>query len=202
MHTAICAFEDKGRAEQAIDSLVRAGFARHDLHIQHKQLAGQGEDANDRWDAMEREIAVDPGVVTAFGRFFARLFGRDHVKGHVDTYAKHVERGHYVVVVDAGDQAEAERARTVLQGMQPGDLNLVERPEQRPLRDIVGLRQDTAGMVERSREPYEGAGTTAAERERAMASHVVSPKTGPDLRDPDLEHAPGLRYADKDKPNG
>jgi hypothetical protein len=86
MHTAICAFEDKVRAEQAIDSLVRAGFARHDLHIQHKQLAGQGEDANDRWDALEREIAVDPGVVTAFGRFFARLFGRDHVKGHVDTY--------------------------------------------------------------------------------------------------------------------
>lgn len=201
MHTTLCAFEDKGRAEAAVDRLAAAGFPRRDLHIQHKQLAGQGEDANDRWDALEREIAVDPGVVTAFGRFFARLFGRDHVRGHVDTYAKHVERGNYVVVVDADDQAEAERARTVLQGMQPGDLNLVHRPDQRPLRDIVGMRQE-AGMVERDREPYESAGTTSAERERAMASHVVSPKTGPDLRDPDLEHAPGLRYADKDKPNG
>jgi hypothetical protein len=202
MHTAICVFEDQGRAEQAVDSLVRAGFARRDLHIQHKELAGQGEDANDRWDALEREIAVDPGVVTAFGRFFARLFGRDHVRGHVDTYGRHVERGNYVVVVDAEDQAEAERARTLLQGMQPADLNLVPRTEQRPLRDLVGMRQDTAGMAQRSRDPYESAGTTSAERERALASHVVSPKTGPDLRDPDLEHAPGLRYADKDKPNG
>jgi hypothetical protein len=203
MHTAICAFEDKGRAERAVDSLVRAGFPRDDLHVQHKQLAGQGEDANDPWDALEREIAVDPGMVTAFGRFFARLFGRDHVKGHVDTYGRHVERGNYVVIVDAEDQAEAERARTLLQGMQPGDLNVVHRAQQRPLRDIVGMRQDTAGMVERSREPYESTGTEAsAERERAMASHVVSPKTGPDLRDPELERAPGLRYSDKDKPNG
>jgi hypothetical protein len=207
MHTAICAFEDKGRAEQAIDSLVRAGFPRHDLHIQHRQLAGQGEDANDRWDALEREIAVDPGVVSAFGRFFARLFGRDHVKDHVDTYGRHVERGHYVVVVDADDEAQAERARTLLQGMQPGDLNLVPRPEQRPLRDIVGMRQE-AGMVERNRAPSESTATADAverermERERAMASHVVSPKTGPDLRDPELERAPGLRYSDKDKPNG
>jgi len=207
MHTAICAFEDRGRAEQAIDSLVQAGFPRRDLHIEHKQLARAGEDANDRWDALEREIAVDPGVVSSFGRFFARLFGRDHVAGHVDTYARHVERGNYVVVVDAEDQAEAERARTLLQGMQPGDLNVVDRPERLPLRDVVGMRQETAGMVESNRAPYEATGTASAEpmeRERAMASHVASPKTGPDLRDPELERAPGLRYADKDKdkPNG
>jgi len=33
-----------------------------------------------------------------------------------------------------------------------------------------------------------------------MASNVVSPSTGPDLREPEIERAPGLRYADKDKP--
>ena len=35
-----------------------------------------------------------------------------------------------------------------------------------------------------------------------MATHRVSPTTGPELRDPDLGRAPGLRYGDKDKPNG
>ena len=203
MHTAICAFDDRHRAEQAADSLVNAGFARHDVHIEHKHARGEHRDANDRWDGMEREIAVDRGVLSSFGHFFASLFGRDNPSGHVDTYSQHVEHGRYVVVVDADDPAEAERARTLLHGMQAGDLNRVHRSGQRPLRDVVGLRQGDAGMVERGREPSEGWTNTATssdlESEHALASHRVSSGTGPELRDPDLERAPGLRYADQDK---
>lgn len=210
MHTAICAFDDRHRAKEAVDSLVRAGFARHDLHIEHKHGTAEG-DANDRWDGLEREIAVDRSVLASFGHFFASLFGRDNASGHADQYSRHVERGSYVVVVDTQDASEAERARMMLQDMRAGDLQVVERGEQRPLRDLIGMRQSgEAGMVERSREPYEGGWTStdnsgaviASERDRATASNVVSPRTGPDLRDPDLEHAPGLRYADKDKPLG
>ena len=40
------------------------------------------------------------------------------------------------------------------------------------------------------------------ESDHALASHRMNPTAGPDLRDPDLERAPGLRYSDKDKPNG
>ncbi|HET8748388.1 MAG TPA: hypothetical protein VFM98_22520 [Ramlibacter sp.] len=206
MHTALCAFDDRARAEQAVDSLVRSGFARHDVHIEHKDLHGERSAANDQWDGMEREIAVDRGVLSSFGHFFASLLGRDNPSGHVDTYAQHVERGSYVVVVDAEDEAQAERARTLLHGLQAGDLNVVHRAEQRPLRDIVGMRQEQAGMVERSREPYEGWTNTATssnmESEHALASHRLSPTTGPDLRDPDIESAPGLRPVDKDKPRG
>jgi hypothetical protein len=204
MHTAICAFDDRTRAEQARDELVRSGFARHDVHVEHKELYAEHRDANDRWDGMEREIAVDRGLLSSFGHFFASLFGKD--SGRTDTYARHVERGGYVVVVDTHDQAEAERARSLLNGMQAGDLDVVQRPEQRPLRDIVGMRQEDAGMVERSREPYEGRTDTVTssnmEGEHALASHRLTPSAGPDLRDPDLERAPGLRYSDKDKPNG
>lgn len=206
MHTAICAFEDRARAEQAVDSLVRAGFARDDLHVEHKQA--HGEDANNRWDGMEREIAMDPRRLTRLGHFFSSLFGRDHGTDFGDTYVQHVEQGRYVVVVDTRDAAEAERARTMLHDMQAGDLNVVQRAEQRPLRDIVGMRQEggagDAGLVERSREPSESwSGDPSLERDRAMASHVVSPTTGPDLRDPDgVSHPPGLRYGDKDKPIG
>jgi hypothetical protein len=214
MHTAICAFDDRARAERARDSLLDAGFARHDVHIEHKELYGEHAAANDRFDSMEREIALDRGVLASFGHFFASLFGRDHPAGHAETYAGHVERGNYVVVVDAHDAADAERARTLLQGLQAGELNLVPRPGQRPLRDIVGTRQEGlrdegAGLVERSRESVESdfneppAGESpSTQRERAMASGVVSPGTGPDLRDPELGRAPGLRYGDKDKPNG
>jgi hypothetical protein len=216
MHTAICTFDDRSRAEQAADSLVRAGFARHDVHVEHKdaeggKAAGEHADANDRWDGMEREIAVDRGVLENLGHFFASLFGRDNPSGHADTYAKHVEHGRYVVVVDTDSPEQAERARTLLNELQAGDLDVVHRTEQRPLRDIVGMRQEgAAGMVERSREPYEGWSNTGTssnmESEHALASHRISPTTGPDLRAPDLEREPGLRYADKDKdkdkPNG
>lgn len=206
MHTTICTFDDKTRAHDAVDKLVAAGFARHDLHIEHKHGYRDGDQANDHWDSLEREVAVDPHVVTAFGRFFARLFGHDHAGGHVNRYAGHVERGSYVVVADTSDPAEAQRARAVLDDLRAGDLTVVHRADQRPLRDIVATRQERmegdAGMVARGREAYESTGASASpiERERAMATNAVSPTTGPDLREPELERAPGLRYSDKDKP--
>ena len=142
MHTALCTFDEKARAEQAVDNLVTAGFPRQDLHIEHKQLSAEA-DANDRFDGMEREVALDRDVVASFGNFFARLFGRND-EPHVDTYGGHVARGGYVVVVDTSEPGEAERARRMLNDWQAGDLNVVHRPQQPPLRDIVGLRQGAA----------------------------------------------------------
>lgn len=165
MHTAICAFTDRERADAAVDELVRAGFAREDIHVEDKKTS-EGRDANDAWDGLEREVAVDRSVLSSYGHFFASLLGRDNPSGHVDTYSDHVKRGSYVVVVDADDAASAERARGLLQGLRAGDLTVVHRHAQQRLRDIV----------------------------------AISPTTGPDLRDPDLDRAPGLRYADKDEP--
>lgn len=199
MHTAICAFEDRDRADQAVDSLVRAGFARHDVHVEHPQATAEGRGTTR--GGLSGPPGDDRGVLSSFGHFFASLLGRDNPSGHVDTYSQHIERGGYVVVVDADDAAEAQRARTLLQELQAGDLDVLDRPGQRPLREIVS-GEGLAGMVTRSREAYE-AGTNPIERARAMASSSadrLSARSGPELRDPDLGHAPGLRYADKDKP--
>jgi hypothetical protein len=206
MHTAICAFDTHEQAKDAIAALERAGFARHDVHEEHQHATAEGSEANDQWDGLEREIAVDRRVLAKFGRFFASLFGGDEHAGHVDTYARHVERGGHVVVVDAQDEAEARRAQELLRGMQAGDLNVVHRREQRPLREIVGMRQGETPAVNRSNDTYEAAGSFGSpnmdyERaQRAMAANRVSPATGPDVRDPDAERAPGMRYSDKDKP--
>ena len=152
MHTALCAFDDRARAERARDSLLQSGFAAHDVHIEHRHAPAENPGRTDG----QRDVA-DRGVLSSFGHFFASLLGRDNPSGHADTYSQHVERGAYVVVVDADEPAQAQRARDVLQGLQAGDLNVVDRREQMPLREIVSRR-----------------------------------------RDPDLEHAPGLRYADQD----
>lgn len=191
MHTAICAFDDQGQAEQAVVALTQAGFDRRDLHIEHRGArAGQAR-ANDAWDGLEREVAVDRGVLSSFGHFFTSLFGKDQPSTHADSYAQHVERGAYVVVVDADDEAQARRASSLLGDRQAGHMNVVHRPGQRRLRDIVDRAYDGSASI----------GATRPDMERAMASDVVRPTTGPDLREPDMLRAPGLRYADKDKPD-
>lgn len=68
-------------------------------------------------------------------------------------------------------------------------------------------RDEPAGMAEGSRGAYESLSTDVSlERERAMASHRLDATKGPALRDPDVTHPPGLRYADQhdddDKPKG
>jgi hypothetical protein len=197
MQTVICAFEDKDRADEAVASLVRAGIDRQDVHVEHRGATAEGRGSTR--GGLSGPPGDDRGVLSSFGHFFASLLGRDNPSGHVDTYSQHVERGGYVVVVDADDEAQAQRARTLLQEMQGGDLDVLQRQDQPRVRDLLA-RDEPAGMVERSREAYETG--SPIERERAMASaNTLGTRSGPELRDPDLGHAPGLRYADKDKPN-
>ncbi|HYE39465.1 MAG TPA: hypothetical protein VEB23_06020 [Ramlibacter sp.] len=198
MHTAICAFDDRHQAQEAIDSLQRAGFDRADLHMEHRQATSEG--GVDAWDGEQREIH-DRGVLSSFGHFFASLLGHDNPSGQADTYSKHVERGGCVVVVDAATEEEAQRARTLLRELRSGEVDVVQR-EGQPLRDILA-RGEPAGMMERSREAYEGwSPAESMARERAMAANRLDAIGGPKLREPDVGRAPGLRYADKDKPNG
>jgi hypothetical protein len=199
MHTAICAFDDRARAEEAMQRLLQAGFPRHDVHIEHKHTTGEGDAAR----KTEKRETHDRGALSSFGHFFASLLGRDNPSGHADTYAQHVERGGCVVVVDADDAAQAQRAQALLQEMQGADVHLLHRDEQQPLRDIARWRDEPAGMVERSRVAFESwSPTRELAGERALAAERLDALGGPKLRDPEVEHPPGLRYADKDKPLG
>jgi hypothetical protein len=151
MHTAICTFEDRSLAEQAVDRLVQAGFSRRDIHMEQRHP-----------DGSPMEERRDHDVVGKFS-FFERLFGAGKHAPHAETYHSALERGLYVVLVEHQEEAEAERAQNVLHGMEARDLNLVHRAGQPPLREVVGERP----APERSlAEPDE----TRRESERAIAS--------------------------------
>ncbi len=220
MYTAICSFDDKATAQGAVERLLDAGFARHDVHLTHRHADGSEfeKPPNDTWDGLEREIAVDRSVVENFGNFFGSLFGLDDPERHADKYASAVERGHYVVVVDAKDDADGERAQAILHGLEGRDLSRVHRPTQKPLRDIVGERQ-AAGMEQRfgTARSEMGAGHNSdvrregefpRERDRAMAApHQEGMAPGSqgwgeqrtlELRDDDEPRMPSLRSADGD----
>lgn len=195
MHTAICAFDDQATARAAMDRLAAAGIARHDMHLEHRavdgELRAEGEGAarpdkpapNDAWDGLEREVAVDRSVLSSFGHFFTSLFGQDNPSGQVDNYSQHIERGSVVLVVDADDEAQARTAMQLMQDARASDANMWHRPQQRPLRDILGERQ--AQGLERSFGTARGemaqaprARPTSVEADRAMAAARAGDKPG------------------------
>lgn len=192
MHTAICAFPDRAAAARAADRLEAAGFARHDIHIEHRQVQDhvtmEGEGAasrdrpapNDAWDGLEREVAVDKRVLEKFGRFFSILFGRNE-HGHADTYATHLAGGRVVVVVDTDDEAQAQRATQLLHELEASDPTVLHRAQARPLRDIVGARQ--AEGLERSFGTARGEMPSTVrqdsiEEDRAMAAARAGERPG------------------------
>ena len=131
MHTAICTFEDRALAQQAVDRLVQAGFARHDIHMEQRHP-----------DGSPMEERRDHDVVGKFS-FFERLFGAGKHAPHAEAYTSALEKGLYVVIVEHQEEAEAERAQNVLHGMEARDVNLVHRAGQQPLRDVVAGREGT-----------------------------------------------------------
>ena len=146
MHTVIGAFDDTTAAQRAVERLVQSGIDREDVHVQpqqgqagqsggqgHQMVNGQQDDlrnVSNTWDS-------DRAEKRSHGSFFARLFGSDdqvdnrqqdqHTE-HVHTYDEAVRRGSAVVVVDAQDEAQADRACSLLQECGAYDVN--ERTKQ------------------------------------------------------------------------
>jgi hypothetical protein len=131
MHTAICTFDDPAQAEQAVNRLLQSGFDRHAVHMEHRHPDGSPMD-----DSHERH---DRDVKGKFS-LLERLFGAGRNVPQVDAYTTAVERGLYVVIVEARDEAEAQRAQDVLHGMEAADMKVLQRASERPLRELVAER--------------------------------------------------------------
>lgn len=230
MHTALCAFDDHAAAERARDRLLQAGFAPDDVHLQHR--GSHDPDGETRSDMLrhrggvEHEVALSPDLVERVTNFFGHLFGRDNP--HRGMWDDHVHGGRTVVVVDAHDEAEAERARAVLREMQGSDAMRVHRPEQQPLRDIVAgspvsgaaplstqpMVQPADDLVARTPTHVESPESTQAAMHHRSTNWTERPTTPMpaerafasndqpplDLRREDRDNDKvGLRYADKDE---
>ena len=211
MHTAICTFEDRTLAQQAVDRLLQAGFDRREVHLEQRHA--DGTPVADAADDAPREHGTN-GVFA----FFERLFGAGQHAAHAETYGSAVDRGLYVVLVEAATEPEAERAQNVLHGLEARDMNLVHRAGERPLRELIAERE--ASLMERRFGTARGDMATShnaeagearffqpeaqpePERERAMASQGWGEQRRLDLVDDDKPIAsPELPLTERsDKP--
>jgi len=232
MHTAICSFEHRDIALRARDRLLESGFDERDVHLQHRgptDSDAMGEDPR-AWEGTDREVAASRDMVDKVAGFFVHLFGADRNPREHEVYEKAVDRGCTVVVVDTEDEAEAARARALLHDLQAADLNVIHRPHQQRVHEIVGERlPHRSGGLGGSYQDRSSAfdtepARTAAERERATAAggpvdKAQAPSAARDWTDNGGRGATaererrgamrsededldkvGLRYADKDKP--
>src|SRR6476620_1606070 len=111
MQTVIGAFETRAHAEKAMQQLVQDGFDRDDIHLEEHAEGGSSGTMGSSSASPQHE------PVGGIGHFFAHLFGTDdneQHREHAETYGEAVRRGKSVVVVDANDTAQAERAVSCL----------------------------------------------------------------------------------------
>ena len=119
MQTVIGAFQDKTKAQRAMEKLVQGGFDRSDMHI---------EEHDDTVSAGSGGTGSQHEPVGGIGHFFANLFGtgdNQQHRPHAETYHEAVRRGNSVLVVDARDDQEAERAVSCLHDA--GAINVDEQ---------------------------------------------------------------------------
>jgi uncharacterized protein (TIGR02271 family) len=136
MQTIIGAFDDTASAQRAVERLVQSGFDRDDVHVEQQQggqmqqggLQNETRQQGGNWDGQEREVGADRRG------FFAKLFGMDddnqqqnQYASHAYTYDEAVRRGSAVVVVDADNDTQADRASALLH--ECGAIDVDERSQ-------------------------------------------------------------------------
>lgn len=141
MQTIIAAFDDVQTAQQTVERLVQQGFSRNAVHLQ----AGYQGGTTSSTAAGDAE----GGFFSGIGDFFRDLFGGDSADD-AGSYAEAVRRGSTVVVVDARNAAEEEKARALLQ--QVGTVDVAERAAQWKTQGWTGYDADaratTAGAAD------------------------------------------------------
>lgn len=127
MYTVIGAFDDRQAAQRAVDKLIVQGFPRDAVDLQSRpatldRAATTGTSA-DEYAGSRRDD--DEGFFAGVRHFFASLFGTDD-EAQAGMYSEAIRRGGSVVVVDARDEQQADRAAELLRE-QGGMIDLDER---------------------------------------------------------------------------
>ena len=173
MQTVIGAFDDATTAQRALERIVAAGVDRGDVHIEPG--SGSSDSSGSSSAVSTGRAGEHEGVMASIGHFFTNLFSSNTNSGYAGTYTEAVRRGSTVVVVDADDDAQAERAAAILH--ECGAVDVDERAEQwrssgwtgspglrsedeAPMRDPLMGGQDLTGRDAQSRSGMGVAGET------------------------------------------
>lgn len=106
--TLVAVFDGQSEARQALDALRTAGFAGSKARLAAREDLQEGTASQPQGDA-------------SFGEKVAHFFGFG--EQHEATYSEAVRRGGCVLVVEAADESEVERAMDIMERYRPVDID-------------------------------------------------------------------------------
>lgn len=106
--TLVAVFDEQSEAKQALDTLRTAGFAGSKARLAAREDLQEG-------------TASRPQRDESFGEKVAHFFGFG--EQHEATYSEAVRRGGCVLVVEAADESEVERAMDIMERYRPVDID-------------------------------------------------------------------------------
>jgi len=124
-HTLVAVFDNRSDAQQALDELLAAGFARTDASLSSADPTGQSDSITGSGEPLAGEH--EEGFGASIKHFFAGLFGSDTGE-HAMKYAGAVTRGHHVLTLSTDSEPEVERAADIIERFGPVDID--ERHDQ------------------------------------------------------------------------
>lgn len=122
-HTVIGVYDNYTQAQEALNELVRSGFA-----IEHVNLSPQENSIAARQAVLQRHADEDGSTTGTISGFFRSLFGSPEKYRHEDVYSEAVRRGSYLVTVHTDTEQQNEQATDIMNRYEPVDID--ERAEQ------------------------------------------------------------------------
>jgi uncharacterized protein (TIGR02271 family) len=167
-------FELRREAEQARDELLAGGFSRDEVQLSNADATGQTDSATGRPTAQIAEAPHDEGIGSSIKHFFKGIFGTDS-SPHAQKYSDAVSRGHHVLVVNAADEPEIERAADIVERHGPVDIDekATEWAGGAPVAHPESMRMSGAGGMQQSAQ----ASAQSASGSAQSASQVPSGST-------------------------
>jgi uncharacterized protein (TIGR02271 family) len=144
-------FELRSEAEHARDELLAGGFSRDEVQISRADATGQTDSQSGRPTAQIASESHDEGIGASIRHFFTSIFGTDS-SPHAQKYSDAVSRGHHVLVVNAADEPEIERAADIVERHGPVDIDekAVEWAQGKPMAQPESMRMGGAGGMQQS----------------------------------------------------
>jgi uncharacterized protein (TIGR02271 family) len=140
MQSVIATFDDTKTAQAAVDSLIAQGFSRESVHLQAAPARTSKTAAGGTSPGMRR------GFLAGVEAFFSTLFeSKDHTES--GKYAEAIRRGSTVVVLDAKNDAEVDKARALMDKW--GLVDVDERATNWKAKGWKGFDPDADDLVEK-----------------------------------------------------
>lgn len=117
-HTLVAVFDNRSDAQQALEELVTAGFARQSVRLSEGDTSGQDSLA----DSTRSSTADDGSIGSSIRNFFSDIFGTERDE-HARVYSEAVNRGHYVLTLTADSEPEVERGADIVERYGPIDID-------------------------------------------------------------------------------